>query len=63
MDVIYYQIYKGKQEDVAEKICSFYNHPDREVVNIMYSIAFDDVFQTEPLHHAIVYFQHKKSSF
>jgi hypothetical protein len=57
--VVDYRIYKGKQEDVAEKICSFYNEQEREVVNIMYSISFDDVFQTEPMHHAIIYFKLK----
>lgn len=57
--MIYYKTVTGSSFEVAETITSFYNNKNVEIVNIVYSTFFEDIFQCEPTHYAIVFYKEK----
>lgn len=52
--LVQYHVCTGSQVKVASDICKYYNLEHVDVVNVIYSVSYDDVFHIEPKHHAII---------
>lgn len=57
--MIRYDIFEGGKNEIASKVCELYNDEKIDVINIIYSTIYDDVFSIEAVHHAIVYYKEK----
>jgi len=57
--LIFYDMYQGTKTEIADKICRYYNNDFIDIINVVYSVFHDDLFNVEPVHHAIVYYRNR----